>query len=197
MAFLRLGGVAIGPGAATLVGARKRRIRYNGIPVPWIADVDELARIAINGNEMPAAAVPGDAQAKRTALIDLGLDVGQRALAAGDSVEIAHDLQGLIEEPRLIAFCRAAISAAGRLPHRSVRDRALSLTAGRIVIEVHRHRHRRPAPLSLLLGLHRETKRVAASACSPGAMTSLAHCTQLERSRHRGLFGRHVPLLRS
>src|SRR6266581_7018945 len=104
MAFLRLGSVAVGPGAATLVGARKRRIRYNGIPVPWIADVDELARIAVNGNEMPAAAIPGDTQAKRTALIDLGLDAGHRGLATGDSVEIADNLQGQIEEPRLIAL---------------------------------------------------------------------------------------------
>src|SRR6266567_1587991 len=129
MAFLRLGGVAIGPGAATLVGARKRRIRYNGIPVPWIADVDELARVTINGNEMPAAAVPGDAQAKRAALIDLGLDVGQRDLAAGDRVEIADNLQGQIEEPRLIALRRAAIIATRRLAQRRVGDRALGLTA--------------------------------------------------------------------
>src|SRR5258706_12934702 len=175
MVFLRLGCVAIGPGAATLVRVRKRRIRHNGIPVPWIADVDDLARIAINGNEMPAAAIPGNAQAKRAALIDLGLDTGHPGLATGDSVEIAHDLQSLIEEPRLITFCRAAISAAGRLPHRSVRDRALGLTAGRVVIEVHRHRNRCPAPLRLLLGLHRETERIAASACSPRAMTSSAH----------------------
>src|SRR6266478_6092132 len=154
MTFLRLGCVAIGPGAAALVGARKRVIRYDGISIPRIADVDELARIAIDGDEMPAAAVPGDAEAKRAALIDLGLDVGQRGLAARERVEIADDLQSLIKEPRLIALRCAAVGATSRLPHCRVGDRALGLSAGRVVIEVDRHRYRRPAPLRLLLRLH-------------------------------------------
>ena len=89
---------------------------------------------------MAPAAVPGDAEAKRTTLIDLGLDTGQRDLAAGERVEIGHDLQSLIEEPRLIALRRAAIGATGRLPHCRVGDRALGLPARGMVIEVHRHR---------------------------------------------------------
>src|SRR6516164_10757164 len=108
---------------------------------------------------MTASAIPGDSQAKWAAGVDLGLDGRECCSPRTPGVEIADDLQRLIEEPRLVALRAAAILAARALIHRDVRDRALGLTARRIVVEIDRGRDCSPAPLGLLLRLHREADR--------------------------------------
>jgi hypothetical protein len=125
----------------------------------------------------------------REALIS-GLDSRQRRLAGAPRVQIADDLQRLIEKPRLVALCGAAALAARRLIHRDVRDRALRLTARRMIEKVDRNRDRRPAPLALLLLLPREAKRVAHVGAPPASDLSF-------NERGRGFFFDAMAFLRN
>lgn len=126
------------PRAAAVVADWESRMADNGRAKPGIRDVDVRPGVAEDRHKMAATAVPADAHANWATTIDLGSDGAQRGFAARKGIEIADNLQRLIEEPRLIALRGAPILAARGLVERGVDDRALCPAAGRVVVKIYR-----------------------------------------------------------
>lgn len=126
------------PGAAAVVTGRESGMVDDGRAVPGIGDVDVRAGVAENRHKMAAAGGPADAHADWPAIIDFGLDCIERGFATREGVEIPHNLQGLIEEPWLIALCGASVLAARGLVERGIDHRALRPAASRVVVKIHR-----------------------------------------------------------